>query len=106
VTGPAAPTSFDFRLERIIHVRRGERESSGPLTIGPIRWLPERQSWACFWSIHGIHPEEAKLYGEDPIQALDITLAFLSNLIHGSIEDGYQMWWLDEGDACGLKPRR
>ena len=72
------------------------------MTVGPIRWLPERETWACHWSIHQIHPEEAKLYGEDPLQALDLTLHFLANLIRGSIEDGIDMWWLNEGDQCGF----
>jgi hypothetical protein len=99
------PRSLDFRLERTIRVRRGGPETSGPLTIGPIRWLPERKSWACYWSIHVIHPEEARIYGDDPLQALERTLGFFANFINGSIEDGFEMWWQDKGDACGFPPK-
>jgi hypothetical protein len=95
---------FEFRLERTIHVRRAGPATSGPLTVGPIRWLSERGTWACYWSIHVIHSEEARLYGDDPIQALDRTLEFITNLIHGSIEDGFTMWWQSEGDGCGFGP--
>lgn len=100
------PSQFEFRLERTIRVRRGVGpETAGPLTVGPIRWLPERRRWACYWSIHVIHPEEARLYGDDPMQALDRTLEFIGNLIRGSIEDGFEMWWRFEGDACGFRPK-
>lgn len=100
-----APPPIEFRLERNINVRWHGVESPGPLTVGPIRWLPERGSWACYWSIHQIHPEEAKLYGDDPIQALERTLRFVANLIRGSIEDGIDMWWQNEGDECGFWPK-
>lgn len=33
-----ASSSFEFRLERTIHVRRGGDETTGLLTIGAIRW--------------------------------------------------------------------
>ena len=104
-----APQPIEFRLERTIHVRRhvqpGGPWTSGPLTVGPIRWLPERKTWACYWSVHVIHPEEGRLYGDDPMQALDRTMGFLANLINGHIEDGFEMWWQHEGDACGFRPK-
>src|SRR6185436_19725346 len=91
----------EFRLERTINVRWNGVESSGPLIVGPIRWLPQRGTWACYWSIHAIHSAEAKVYGDDPIQALERTIRFIANLIRGSIEDGIDMWWENEGDECG-----
>ena len=101
---PVDPQAFDFRLERTIRVRHNGVESSGPLTVGPVLWLPELGCWACSWSVHVIHPEEARIYGEDPIQALDRTLWFLMKFIHGHIEEGFSMWWQHEGDACGFGP--
>lgn len=99
---------IEFRLERTIHVRRvvhlGDQWTTGPLTIGPIRWLPDRKTWACYWSVHVIHPEEGRLHGDDPIQALDRTLGFLADLINGHIKDGFEMWWQHKGDACGFRP--
>ena len=70
--------------------------------MGPVRWLPERKRWACYWSIHVIHSEEGRIYGDDPMQAVDWTFGFLGKLIRGSIEDGFEIWWQHEGDACGF----
>lgn len=92
----------DLYLERMIHVRWHGESTTGLLTVGPIRWLPERDRWACFWSIHKIHPEQAELYGGDPSDALRQTIEFVGNLIRGSIEDGIDVWWLYEGDAAGF----
>jgi hypothetical protein len=93
---------FNFRLERTIHVLWNGVPSTGPLTLGPIEWLPTRKRWACHWSIHAIHSEQAKMYGDDPIQALDQTIKFITDFIRRSIEDGIQMWWQYEGDICGF----
>lgn len=93
-----------FRFERTIHVRNphSRRESSGPLSVGPVVWLPERQRWACSYSVHVIDPEGHQVYGEDPIHAIQLMLEFLGMLIRGSIADGFCMWWQHEGDACGF----
>ena len=39
------------------------------------------------------------------MQALERTISFLGNLINGSIEDGFEVWWQHEGDAGGFRPK-
>jgi len=58
--------------------------------------------WACWYSIPVIHPEPGRMYGQDALEAFDNTLRFVRNLIHGSIEDGFQIWWQDKDDKGGF----
>jgi hypothetical protein len=97
----------DFRFVRTIHVRHLHTGdvSSGQLTVGPVEWLEDRKTWGCYFSIHVIHPEGHRIYGADAIEAVDRTLWFLGNLIRGSIEDGFGIWWHHEGDAAGFDAR-
>jgi hypothetical protein len=44
-----------------------------------------------------------RITGDDLMQALDRTFGFLADLINGHIEDGVDMWWQYEGDACGFR---
>ena len=91
-----------FRLERSLKYEIGGKIEQGTLSVGNILWLPERKKWVCEWSISFIHPEIGRLYGDDPLEALTVSLDFLSDLIRGSQRDGLPIWWKTKGDGCGL----
>lgn len=94
--------TLPFKLERELHFRIRGQHSTGKLFVGDITWLEEKKKWACHWSIAHVHPEVARLYGADPLDALTKTLDFLSSLIRGSEDDGLTVWGQDEGDHAGL----
>jgi hypothetical protein len=94
--------TLPFKLERELHFRIGGRPSTGKLCVGGIRWLEDKQKWACDWSLAHVHPEDGRIYGADPLDALTKTLDFISSLIRGSEDDGLVIWWKVEGDHGGL----
>ena len=96
------PMDRPFRLERSLKYEIGGKIEQGTLSVGNILWLPERKKWVCEWSISFIHPEIGRLYGDDPLEALTVSLDFLSDLIRGSQRDGLPIWWKTKGDGCGL----
>jgi hypothetical protein len=55
-----------FKLERELHFRIRNQESTGKLFVGDITWLEERKKWACHWSLAHVHPELGRVYGDDP----------------------------------------
>jgi hypothetical protein len=74
----------------------------GSVRIGDLEWIPGRCQWACHWSISHIHPEDGRIYGKDPLEALTNALDFVSSLIRGSEADGLGVWWQNRGDHGGL----
>jgi hypothetical protein len=91
-----------FRLERTLHFQFGDSETTGVLFIGDIRWIEEKNKWACHWSLSHVHPEIGKTYGSDPLDALVKAIDFLSILIRGSEADGLVVWWEQRNDHAGL----
>jgi hypothetical protein len=77
-------------------------ETTGELQISRIEFYPKLQKWACYWSLSFIHPEESRIFGNDPLGALFQCLDFIGNLIRGSERDGLDVWWKVPGDHCGL----
>lgn len=93
---------IDFKLERDLQFEIENHITVGKLIIGGLEWLPEKNKWACNWSISFIHPENGRLYGDDPLSALTVTVDFLSCFIRGSEIDGLRVWWRIKGDHAGL----
>jgi hypothetical protein len=93
---------YTVNMERAFSFRTGDEVKPGKITVGEIRWLPERKEWACDWSIEPINPEVGRIYGKDPLDALIKTLDFLSTLIRGSEIDGLECWWAQPGDHAGF----
>jgi hypothetical protein len=79
---------YPFWLERRLKFEINGQIEEGTLAVGKITWISERKKWACEWSISFIHPEIGKLFGNDPMEALTLSLDFLSDLIRGSEKDG------------------
>jgi hypothetical protein len=96
------PKRIDLGLVRVLQFRIRGEVTEGLLQISRLEFLPERRQWACYWSLAFVHPEEAKIYGSDAMEALSQGLDFISNLVRGSERDGLQVWWKTEGDHGGL----
>jgi hypothetical protein len=90
-----------IQLSRTLHfIVNGEVET-GLLQIEGVEQLSESK-WVCYWSLSYVNPERAKMYGKDPLDALNNCLKFIADLIHGSEEDGLKIWWQVEGDHAGM----
>ena len=90
------------RLEREITVVSLDGETTkGVLWIGNLEPLSDGR-WRCGYSIPVINPEVFALKGDDALQAFDRTMRFVRDLIIGSVEDGFQIWWRNPGDFGGF----
>src|SRR5688572_30564230 len=93
---------MDCNFERELTFRIRGVETKGKLKILRLEKVEGRNRWACYWSLAYLHPEEGKIFGDDPLDAFFNCLDFLGNLIRGSEKDGLGVWWQYEGDHCGL----
>ncbi len=93
---------MELNLERELKFRFADGEKTGKLKVHRIVKVESKDHWACYWSLDFVHPEQGRLFGDDPLDALFTCLDFVGNLIRGSEKDGLRVWWQYEGDHCGL----
>lgn len=91
-------------LRRAIHIRRGGVESMGEIWVGRLQYLPENRKWACYFRVSEIVPEPMRIFGSDPLNALENGLEFVKRLVLGSIKDGWEIWSEAPGDRAGFGP--
>ncbi len=100
------PDYIDCNLRRELHFRIHGRDARGLLSIGGVRRKPASgklsECWACAFSLGEIHPGNAEICGEDPLDAFLNCTRFAHRLIQNHKELGWQVWWLEEGDDGGL----
>jgi hypothetical protein len=89
-------------FERSLNFTRGTETTTGKLLISRIEFVPERDCWACYWSLDFIKPdpEHVRLYGSDPLDCLTVVLWMVADLVRKS--DNLQVWWKELGDYGGL----
>lgn len=92
----------NLSLRRVIHLKRGGVASKGEIWIGQLEYLPERRKWACHFRVSEILPEPMRLYGRDPLDALENSLELVKRLVLGSIKDGWEIWAENPGDCGGF----
>jgi hypothetical protein len=92
----------DFALERTLNFRRAGMLKQGKVTIGGIKFSTDENKWACRVAIDYLWPEPVWLHAEDALEAFRECLLFASDVILGSTEDGWSVWWREEGDHGGL----
>ena len=83
-------------VRRKLHFSFRGKHRTGFVTIGSI-FQKSNGVWACRCRIAVILHRAANTYGEDPLQALTLCLKFVRDLIRGSEEDGWEIWWLGKG---------
>jgi hypothetical protein len=77
--------------------------SIGEISIPKIVFLPERQKWGCHWSISFIKLDPSQyIIGDDPMEALTMTLECVSSLLRDSGIPNLKVWWQFEGDNGGI----
>jgi hypothetical protein len=102
VSASTAEIVLDIRRE--LTFRSGDSTRKGELHIEKIAYFPDRQCWGCFWSISFIRPSSRQpIYGEDPLQALTLSLSTISALLRESSVRDMDVWWLAEGDKGGFQ---
>lgn len=93
---------FDFKVERTLSFRHSDTVRQGKVSIGGMTFSPEQQKWACRVSVDYLWSEPVWLHGEDALDAFRLCLLFASDLILGSTEKGWTVWWREEGDHGGF----
>ena len=93
-------TTSLFALERVLHMKKGERDLLAKLTFRP----PAQKDgiWRCHWSLEILHPTGVAMSGNDPLEALIRCLSCVAQFIRGSEVDGWEIWWQTKGDHGGL----
>ena len=92
---------LNFRRELSFRTVADTRK--GEVHIERISFIADRRCWACYWSISFIRPRsDQPIYGEDPLQALILTLSFITSLLRSPGTPDLQIWWLTEGDNGGF----
>jgi len=94
--------SISFHFERELQFEIRGAATNGTVQIKGVQWIPEKGKWACEWSISHVHPDFARMYGDDSLDALTKTIDFVSSFIRGSELDGLRVWWKERGDHAGL----
>jgi hypothetical protein len=89
-------------FERDLNFTRGTKTTTGKLTVFQIEFVPERESWACYWSLDFIKPEQTRIYGVDPLDCLTAVLWQAAELVRDSGYPDLQVWWKERGDNAGL----
>jgi hypothetical protein len=79
------------------------KTSSGELVIERIAFLPDRQSWGCYWRIDYVRPDAIQpIYGDDPLHALTNSLGVIAALLRESGVPDLQISWQSPDDNCGF----
>jgi hypothetical protein len=90
-------------LRRELTFRTAGKTQKGEVHIEKIAFFPDRKCWGCFWSISFIRPSlRQPIYGEDPLQALTLSLSTISALLRDSGLRDVEVWWTSEGDNGGF----
>ena len=92
----------NFKIERVLNFRHAGEVRQGKATIGGIRLAPDRKQWLCDVSIDYLGEETVTVQGDDPLDAFNHCLFFLSEVILGGTEHGWSVWWQIEGDHGGF----
>ena len=96
----------EVRLEFVRHLnfRIGGKLREGKLVIHRIKRMEgDSECWACHWFLTDFSPEDAKTYGDDPLDALLNCVRFISSLIDTEKKRGNAIWWKQEDDRAGLE---
>lgn len=91
-------------MHRNVKITLADRSIDGELVIGPIEQLADDR-WACCWSLTHLHEDTSRIYGGDPIEAVERCLQFLGTFLVGSAADGCDVSWLSVGDTGGISSR-
>src|SRR5689334_9305665 len=89
-------------FERDLNFAKGTEVMTGKLTVSRIEFVAERDTWACYWSLAFIKPEQTRLYGADPLDCLTAVLWCAAELVRDSGYPDLEVWWKDRGDNGGL----
>ena len=94
--------TIHFPLVRTLHVAREGRVVQIQMKILGIDRLSDEEC-ACRYSLPLLAQEEGRIHGCDEIQALELCLLFLRELVANPSGDGsMEVWWSEKGDAGGF----
>lgn len=99
-----------FRISRTLTIARQGVTRNVKVSIGGIEEI-EHEMYACHYALPGILPKNGRIYGSDPIQAVELCLRTVGQVISASVANGsVEIWWHEKGDNGGflstMKTRR
>jgi hypothetical protein len=97
-------SKIDFRIERVLNFEIGGEHKVGTLIIGGIEEV-RQGTWACYFVLPFVVSDSPKkIYGIDPIRALEFCLSAIKELLAGAEQDGFATVWLfKRGDLGGFR---
>jgi hypothetical protein len=91
-------------IARDLKLRIGGQLRQGRLAIHSIKKLDgEDECWACHWFLTDLSPQDARTFGDDPLDALLNCVRFISSVIDNEMKHGNAIWWKQEDDKAGLE---
>jgi hypothetical protein len=90
-----------FLYKRSLNIVVEGETHSTTLYIVKLEQISDGQ-WACYWTMEFVQPQEARIYGDDPLQALYRCINFIEDLIKGLNKIGKTIWWTYDGDCGGF----
>jgi hypothetical protein len=89
---------IEFQMERVLTFKQSGKTRQGKASVGGVKFDPKEGKWTCRVSTDYLWQEPAWVQGEDPLDAFRTCLFVLSELILGNTENGWSVWWKQEGD--------
>ncbi len=88
-------------FDRPIHLNFRDKAIDGKIVIKTPVFVADNK-WRCDLEM-SLLLENSHVWGLDPLYAFYCALFLLRQVVEGSCEDGWEIWWREKGDFAGLK---